>query len=60
VWNTQTLRAEHVDPATVQLTLGGGASVMGVRTLARGFVPASGSMLSLQLAGMPRVVSITY
>lgn len=60
VWNTQTLRTEHVDPATVQLTLGGGARVTGVRTLARGFVPVSGAALSLRLAGMPRVVSITH
>lgn len=60
VWNTQTLRTVHVDPATVQLTLAGGARVTGVRTLARGFVPVAGTALSLQLAGMPRVVSITH
>jgi hypothetical protein len=60
VWDTQTLRNEHVDPATVQLTLAGGATVTGVRTLGRGLVPVAGSALSLELAGMPRVVSITH
>jgi hypothetical protein len=60
VWDTATLRPQHVKAAMVHLVLGAGAAATAVRELGRRHgKPAAGARVGLRLGGMPKVASIT-